>query len=50
MEEIRKAYKLSSQNLQGRDISQGTSKDGGTVLKKTERKRVYWIDMAQEKD
>jgi hypothetical protein len=49
MEEIRKAYKLLSQNLKGRDISQGTSKDGGTVLKR-ERKRVYWIDMSHEKD
>jgi hypothetical protein len=33
MEEIRKAYKLLSQKLKGRDISQDTSEDGGTVLK-----------------
>jgi len=46
MEEIRKAYKLSSQNLKGRDISQGTSKDGETVLKKLRGKEctgLIWL-------
>jgi len=40
MEEIRKAYRLLSQKLKGTEISQGTSKDGGTELKNWEAKSV----------
>jgi hypothetical protein len=48
MEEIRKAYKLLSQNLKGWDISQGTSKYGGTVLKNWGEKSVRdWNGLAK---
>jgi hypothetical protein len=40
MKAITKAYKLLSQNLKGRDILQGTSNNGGTVLKNWEEKSL----------